>query len=73
MQGAHILEANVAEAMARYLTLLRGPEAAGATAASYRFFTPDMMVPVWQVQPSLTSAHAEACKPAWGSCSVAPT
>ena len=53
IQGAHIVDAEVADAVARYLTLLRGAEAAGLTAASFRFFTPDMMVPVWQVLHSL--------------------
>ena len=49
MQGAHIVDADVAEAVARYMTVLRGTNAAGVTAASFRFFTPDTMVPVWQV------------------------
>ncbi len=56
MQGAHIVDADVAEAVARYIKMLRGADAASITAASFRF-TPDMMAPMWQVIPLSVHMH----------------
>lgn len=64
IQGAYIVDADLAEAVARYLMVLRGADAVGLTATSFRFFTPDMVASVWQVVicPHASHAHEDTAK-----------
>ena len=48
LQGAQQLDDDVAEAMGRFATLLRGANAASVTSANYKFLTPEMLGPIWQ-------------------------